>query len=385
MADRVLPGAAAVVHRDHGAQAVSFVDLQSQYREVKPEIDRLIASVLERGAYISGPEVTAFEEWFATYCGVTHAIGVSSGTTALELALRALSIGPGDEVITVSHTFIASVAAISAVGATPVLIDVDARTGNMDPARLASAITPRTRAIMPVHLYGHPAAMAEILETAASRNLPVIEDAAQAHGAKYQGRRIGGIGTVACFSFYPTKNLGAFGDGGLITTSDDAIAERIRLLRDHGRVSKYEHVLVGQTARLDNLQAGVLRVQADRLDTWNARRRQVAQWYRTHLRDTSLTLPYEAPDAEAVYHLYAVRTSRRDQLRDHLAAKNIGVGVHYPIPVHLQPAYRHLGYSQGSLPVSEQFASEQLSLPMHPFLDEAAVARVAQAVTEFCS
>jgi dTDP-4-amino-4,6-dideoxygalactose transaminase len=385
MADRVLPGAVGVVHRDQGAQVIPFVDLQSQYREVKPEIDRVIASVLERGAYISGPEVAAFEQWFATYCGVTHALGVSSGTTALELALRALSIGPGDEVITVSHTFIASVAAISAVGATPVLIDVDARTGNMDPERLASAITPRTKAIMPVHLYGHPAAMAEILETAASRNLPVIEDAAQAHGAKYQGRRIGGIGTIACFSFYPTKNLGAFGDGGLITTSDDAIAERIRLLRDHGRVSKYEHILVGQTARLDNLQAGVLRVQADRLDTWNSRRRQVAQWYHTHLRDTSLTLPYEAPDAEAVYHLYAVRTPRRDQLRDHLAAKNIGVGIHYPIPVHLQPAYRHLGYSQGSLPVSEQFASEQLSLPMHPFLDEAAVARVAQAVIEFFS
>ena len=364
---------------------IGFVDLQSQYREVKIEIDRVIASVIERGAYISGPEVEDFERWFAAYCGVSHAIGVSSGTTALELGLRALGVGPGDEVVTVSHTFIASAAAISAVGATPVLIDVDERTGNMNPELLERAITPRTKAIMPVHLYGHPAAMADITAIAGARGLPVIEDAAQAHGARLDARRAGALGTVACFSFYPTKNLGAFGDGGLITTSDDTIAAKVRLFRDHGRVSKYEHALIGQTARLDNLQAGVLRVQANRLDEWNARRRQVAAWYRSHLAATPLTLPYEAAGAEPVYHLYAVRTPQRDGLRAHLAARAIGVGIHYPIPVHLQPAYKHLGYSQGDLPVSEQFASEQLSLPMHPFLDEAAVIRVAEAVTEFFS
>jgi dTDP-4-amino-4,6-dideoxygalactose transaminase len=385
MGNTALPGTVGTVARDASAQMIAFVDLQSQYREVKGEVDRVIASILERGAYVGGREVEDFERWFADYCGVTHALGVSSGTTALELALRALGIGPGDEVVTVSHTFITSVAAITATGATPVLIDVDPQTGNMDPARLAAAITPKTKAVMPVHLYGHPADLDAIAAIAKRHGVPVIEDAAQAHGARYRGRRVGSLGTVACFSFYPTKNLGAFGDGGLITTSDDEIAKQVRLLRDHGRISKYEHAIVGQTARLDTIQAGVLRVQADRLDAWNARRRQVASWYRHHLAHTPLTLPTESTDAEPVYHLYAVRTPRRDALRDHLTSRQIGVGVHYPIPVHLQPAYRHLRYSQGSLPVSEQFASEQLSLPMHPFLDEAAVVHVAQAIIEFFS
>jgi dTDP-4-amino-4,6-dideoxygalactose transaminase len=385
MGDTVLPGPVEMVPRETSARMITFVDLQSQYREVKSEIDRVIASILERGAYIGGREVEDFERWFADYCGVTHALGVSSGTTALELALRAVGVGPGDEVVTVSHTFIASVAAITATGAAPVLIDIDPNTGNMDPGKLAAAMTPKTKAVLPVHLYGHPAELDAITAIAASHGVPVIEDAAQAHGARYRGRRVGSLGTVACFSFYPTKNLGAFGDGGLITTSDDEIAKQVRLLRDHGRISKYEHAIVGQTARLDTIQAGVLRVQADRLDAWNARRRQVASWYRHHLAHTPLTLPVESADAEPVYHLYAVRTPRRDALRDHLTSRQIGVGIHYPIPVHLQPAYRHLRYSQGSLPVSEQFASEQLSLPMHPFLDEAAVVHVAHAITEFFS
>ena len=374
-----------MVHRGTGGQVIPLVDLKSQYEEVKTEIDRAIAGILERGAYIGGPEIEEFERWFAEYCGVPHALGVASGTTALELALRAARIGAGDEVVTVSHTFIASVAAIVAAGATPVLVDVDDRSGTLDPALFERAITPRTKAVMPVHLYGHPAAMDDINAIASAHGLLVVEDAAQAHGARYKGRRVGSLSTIACFSFYPTKNLGAFGDAGLVTTTDGRLAAEIRLLRDHGRISKYEHALIGQTARLDNLQAAILRIQANRLDEWNARRRQVAAWYRTHLAGVPVALPFEADVAEPVYHLFVVRTPERDRLRDHLAARGVGVAVHYPIPVHLQPACRHLGYSQGDLPVSERAAAEVLSLPMHPFLDEASVAAVSRAIAEFFS
>jgi dTDP-4-amino-4,6-dideoxygalactose transaminase len=364
---------------------ISLVNLQAQYQALKPELDAAIAGVLERAAYIGGPELTEFEKWFAEYCGVTHAIGVSSGTTALELSLRALGIAAGDEVITVSHTFIASVAAITAVGATPMLVEIDETTGTLDPRALEQAITDRTKAVMPVHMYGHPAAMDEINAIAAAHGLAVVEDAAQAHGATYNGRRAGSLARVACFSFYPTKNLGAFGDAGLVATNDHELAGRVRLLRDHGRVSKYEHAIVGQTARLDNLQAAVLRVQANRLDEWNGKRRQVASWYRRHLAQVPVTLPVEAAGSEPVYHLFVIRTPQREALREHLAARGIGVAVHYPIPVHLQPAYRELGYSQGDLPISERFASEVLSLPMHPFLDEAAVITVSRAVADFFS
>jgi dTDP-4-amino-4,6-dideoxygalactose transaminase len=374
-----------MVHRHSGGKVIPLVNLQAQYQELKPELDRAIAGVLERAAYIGGPELTEFERWWAEYCGVTHAIGVSSGTTALELSLRALAIGPGAEVITVSHTFIASVAAITAVGATPVLVDIDEATGTLDPGRLERAITPRTKAVMPVHMYGHPAAMDEINAIATAHDIAVVEDAAQAHGATYKGRRAGALAPVACFSFYPTKNLGAFGDAGLVTTSDHEIAGRIRLLRDHGRVSRYEHVIVGQTARLDNLQAAVLRVQADRLEEWNARRRRAAAWYRQHLTGMPVVLPVEAEGVAAVYHLFVIRTPKREALGEHLTARGIGVAVHYPIPVHLQPAYRELGYSQGDLPISERVASEVLSLPMHPFLDEATVIAVARAIAEFFS
>jgi len=255
----------------------------------------------------------------------------------------------------------------------------------LDPQLLDRAITRRTKAILPVHLYGHPAAMDEIGATAAGRGVMVIEDAAQAHGARYRGQRTGSLGTLGCFSFYPTKNLGAFGDGGLVTTADDRLARQIRLLRDHGRVSKYEHAILGQTARLDNLQAAVLRIQGSRLEAWNAQRRQVAVWYRRHLAGLPLVLPFEADEAEPVYHLFVVRSPKRDALGQHLAARGIATGVHYPIPLHLQAACRHLGYSQGDLPVSERMASEVLSLPMHPFLDEAAVADVARAIAEFFS
>ena len=363
---------------------VPLVDLRRQYEALKPEIDAAIASVIGRSAYVGGAEVDDFQRWFASYCGVTHAIGVSSGTRAIELVLRGLEIGTGDEVITSANTFIATAAAITAAGARPVLVDVVEATGNLDPALVEHAITPKTRAIVPVHLYGRPAAMREVLDVAKRRNVAVIEDAAQAHGAKYRGARVGSIGTAGCFSFYPTKNLGAFGDAGLVTTGDEALAARIALLRDHGRTSKYEHGVVGYTARLDTLQAAVLRVQANMLDEWNARRRQVARWYEDAL-PSSLSYPKDDPQDESVYHMFVVRVPKRDEFRAHLEANGVATAVHYPIPIHLQPAYRELGYSVGDFPVTERLAREIVSLPMHPFLTEADVQYVASAAADVLS
>ncbi len=363
---------------------VPFVDLRSQYDAVKPQIDAAIASVLSRSAYISGPEVESLELWFAGYCGVGHAIGVSSGTRALELVLRGLAVGAGDEVITPANTFIATAAAITAAGARPVLVDVDETTGNLDPNRVERAITRKTKAIVPVHLYGRPAAMDEIQAIADRSRLAIVEDAAQAHGARYRGLRAGSLGAAGCFSFYPTKNLGAFGDAGMVTTNDKELATRVRLLRDHGRVSKYEHAVVGYTARLDNLQAAVLRVQAEKLDEWNARRRQAAQWYH-ELLPPGVTYPHDDPRDESVYHLFVVRVPNRDGLRAHLDAHGVATAIHYPVPVHLQPAYRALGYSVGDFPVTERLTREILSLPMHPFLKHADVQHVAGALAEFLS
>src|SRR4051812_13788069 len=288
---------------------IPLVNLHAQYEALKPEIDAAIASVISRSAFINGPEVDDLQKWFASFCGVRRAIGVSSGTRALELALRAVDIGEGDEVIAPANTFIATAAAIAAAGARPVLVDADPATGNIDPARIAGAITSKTKAIILVHLYGRPAAMDAILKVASPRNLAVIEDAAQAHGAKYRGARIGSLGTAGCFSFYPTKNLGAFGDAGMVTTSDDDLAARVRLLRDHGRISKYEHDVVGYTARLDNLQAAVLRVQADKLEEWNAKRREVATWY-GELLSSGVTRIQDDPRDECVYHLFVVRAGK---------------------------------------------------------------------------
>ena len=365
-------------------KTVPFVNLREQYDALKPAIDAAIASVLSRSAYISGPEVQEFQRWFASFCGVRHAIGVSSGTRALELVLRGLNIGSGDEVITSANTFIATAAAITAAGARPVLVDVDDASGNLDPGRLDAAITSKTKAIIPVHLYGRPAAMREILDVATRKDLAVIEDAAQAHGAKYRGARAGSLGTAGCFSFYPTKNLGAFGDAGMVTTNDDALTARIGLLRDHGRVSKYEHDIVGYTARLDNLQAAVLRVQADMLDEWNARRRQAAAWYAQAL-PAPLVLPKDDPRDESVYHLFVVRVPKRDEFRAHLEANGVATAIHYPVPVHLQPAYRELGYSVGDFPVTERLTREIVSLPMHPFLTQADVQHVAATAADFLS
>ena len=363
-------------------RTVPFVNLRAQYDALKPRIDAAIASVLARSAYIGGSDVDDFQKWFASFCGVRHAIGVSSGTRALELVLRGLGVGRGDEVLTSANTFIATAAAITAAGARPVLVDVDEASGNLDPDRLEAAITPKTKAIIPVHLYGRPAAMREILDIAKRRNIAVVEDAAQAHGAKYRGARAGSLGTAGCFSFYPTKNLGAFGDAGMVTTNDDALADRIKLLRDHGRISKYEHAIVGYTARIDSLQAAVLRVQADMLDEWNAKRRQAAKWY-TECLPASLSCPQDDPQDEAVYHLYVVRVPKRDGFRAHLEGKGIATGIHYPVPVHLQPAYRELGYSEGDFPVTERLTREIVSLPMHPFLQQADVQHVAAAAAEF--
>ena len=363
---------------------IPLVNLRAQYDAVKPEVDAAIASVLARSAYIGGTEVDDLQRWFASYCGVRHAVGVSSGTRALELVLRALDVGRGDEIVTSANTFIATAAAITAAGARPVLVDVEDATGNLDANHVERALTTKTRAIIPVHLYGRPAAMHDILDIARRRGVAVVEDAAQAHGAKCRGVRAGSLGVAGGFSFYPTKNLGAFGDAGMVTTNDEALAARVTLLRDHGRVSKYEHDVVGYTARLDTLQAAVLRVQGDRLDEWNARRRQVARWYE-ELLPRGVEYPRDDPRDESVYHLFVIRVPKRDELRAHLEAQGIATGIHYPIPVHLQPAYRELGYSVGDFPITERLTREIVSLPMHPFLTRADVQDVAAATADFLS
>jgi dTDP-4-amino-4,6-dideoxygalactose transaminase len=359
---------------------IRFVALREQYEQLKLEIDAAVSSVLGRSAYIGGAEVAEFERWFAGYCGVRHALGVASGTTALELVLRALGVGPGDEVAMPVNTFIATAAAVVMTGARPVFVDVDERTSNLDPAMLERAIGPGTKAIVPVHLYGRPAPMREILTVASG--IPVIEDAAQAHGARYEGAVAGSLATAGCFSFYPTKNLGAFGDAGLITTNDAALADRLRLLRDHGRVSQYEHAIVGQTARMDTLQAAVLRVQANALEGWNAKRRQVADWYRELLPAGVVCPPSDARD-QSVYHVFVVRVPDRDRFRAHLEANGVATAVHYPLPLHLQPAFRHLGHSAGDFPVAERLARDIVSLPMHPFLERAQVQHIAGLASGF--
>jgi dTDP-4-amino-4,6-dideoxygalactose transaminase len=364
------------------ATLVPFVGLREQYESLKPRIDAAIASVIERSAFIGGAEIGEFERWFASFCGVAHALGVSSGTRALELVLRGLGIGAGDEVVTSANTFIATASAISAAGARPVFADVDEASCNLDPAAFERAITRKTKAVVPVHLYGRPAAMNDICGIASRHGISVVEDAAQAHGAKYRGKPAGSLGTAGCFSFYPTKNLGAFGDAGLITSDDGKLAARVALLRDHGRVSKYEHDVIGYTARLDNLQAAVLRVQADRLEEWNARRRQAAGWYRDAL-PVGLSYPADDPADEAVYHLFVARVPRRDEFRAHLEANGVATAVHYPVPLPLQPAYRELGYSVGDFPVTERLARDIVSLPMHPFLRHDQVKHVAAVAADF--
>lgn len=363
--------------------AVPFNNLRAQYLALQPEMDAAAARVLDSGWYILGQEVAAFETEFAAYCGTAGCVGVNSGTDALHLALRACDIGPGDEVITVAHTAVATVAAIRMTGATPVLVDIDPDTFTMNPAAAAAAVTPRTKAIVPVHLYGQTAAMEEILDLAYSKNLRVIEDCAQAHGATYAGKRAGSMGDLGCFSFYPTKNLGALGDGGAVVGTDPELLAKVRLLREYGwtPADRYVSQIEGVNSRLDELQAAFLRVKLARLDAWNARRQAIAARYATGL-GTAVRVPTVGPAREHVYHLYVVRTPHRDRLRAALQARGIGTGIHYPVPVHRQPAYQHMPVS---LPVTEAAAAEILSLPMHPFLTDADVDAVIAAVIDTVS
>lgn len=362
--------------------AIPLVDLKAQYISIQKEIDAAISRVLARADFIHGREVAQFEEEFAAYCGVKEAVGVASGTEALRLALLACGIGEGDEVITTPFTFIATASAISQVGATPVFVDIDPLTRNLDPHRIEAAITERTRAILPVHLYGNPAEMDPICKLAARFGLKIVEDAAQAHGALYHGRRVGSIGDVACFSFYPAKPLGAYGDAGIVVTDDPQISDMVRLLRDHGRKGKYEHLMLGSNSRLDTLQAAILRVKLQRLDEWNERRRTIASMYRellSHVPD--LLLPVQDSSSEAVYHLFVIGSTKREYLRRSLGATDIATGIHYPIPLHLQPAYRHLGFQVGSFPEAERAASEVLSLPIYPELSDNQVHKIAEATS----
>jgi len=368
-------------------EAVPQADPGANYRAHRAEIDAAVARVLERGRYILGPEVEAFEAEFAASCGVACGIGVGSGTEALTLALRAAGIGAGDELSTVTHTAVATVAAIELAGARPVLVDVEPDFYTLDPDRLEDAITPHTRAIIPVHLYGQPADLAPILDCAHRHGLMLIEDAAQAHGARYHDRAVGAWGDVACFSFYPTKNLGALGDGGMVITDDARLAERIRLLRQYGWRERYVSEVSGLNSRLDELQAAVLRVKLCHLEEENERRRALARLYTAFLTGATATSsavipPAERPDARHVYHLYVVRCAERDRLQAALKGQGIGTGVHYPVPVHRQPAYRHLGLGSGTLPVSERLAGEVLSLPLYPELSDEQVERVAQAIVD---
>lgn len=372
-----------------GSVAVPFGDLRRQNAAVRAELDAALARVLDSGWFILGGEVAAFEQEFAAYCGAAHAVGVASGAEALYLALVAQGVGPGDEVITVANACMYEVAAIVQAGATPVLVDVDATTHCLEPAAFAAAITPRTRAVIPVHLFGRLAAMDALCATARRHNVVVVEDAAQAHGAwsrdaEGQVRRAGQWGDVACFSFYPSKNLGALGDGGALVTDDPVLAERLRRLRMYGWAGKYNTVDPGgRNSRLDELQAAVLRVKLAHLDAGNAARRERAGWYRELLSDLPLSLPPDEPGH--CYHLYVITLAdraRRDGLRAALQAAGIGCDIHYPTPAHLQPAFAGLGYGPGSLPVSEELAGRILSLPMFPELTRAEVERVAAAVRE---
>ena len=362
---------------------VPFLDLNSQHQPLREELDRAISEVIDSGAFAGGPFVERFEQEFAAYCGSPYAIGLGSGTEALWLSLLGCGIGPGDEVITVPNTFMATAEAITYCGARPVFVDVNDRTYTMDPAGLEAALSSRTKAIIPVHLFGQPADMDPILEFARKHDLFVIEDAAQAHGAKYKGRTAGTMGDAGCFSFYPGKNLGAFGEAGAVITGDSELQEKIRTLRDHGQVRKYRHSMIGWNCRMDGIQAAVLSVKLRHLETGNALRRRHALRYDAALAGIDdIVTPFAAPYAHHVYHIYAIRARERDQLIWFLQKKEIQCGIHYPVPIHLQKAYANLGHEPGDFPVSERIAREFVSLPMFPELTETQVMAVASLVNE---
>jgi dTDP-4-amino-4,6-dideoxygalactose transaminase len=360
---------------------VPFLDLQAQYRPLRDEIQRAMQEVLDTSSYILGPAVARFEAAFASYCGTRHAVGLNTGTSALHLALLAIGIQPGDEVIVPAMTFLAPASAVDYTGAKTVLVDVDPVTCCMDPAKIEDAITPRTKAIMPVHLYGQAADMDPILEIARRRGLVVIEDAAQAHGAEYKGRRCGSMGALAGFSFYPGKNLGAYGEGGATVTNDDTFNKTLRMYRDWGAEKRYHHVLKGYNFRMDGLQGAVLDVKLKRLEAWTEGRRRAAALYLQKLAGTpGVLLPSEAPGNRHVWHVFGIRVQNRDALLKKLTERGIGCGIHYPVPVHLQPCFAEWGHRPGDFPVSEAIAAEELSLPMFPELTEAQIDEVVAAV-----
>lgn len=364
-------------------EPIPYLDLRAQMRPLRLELDAAIARTLDHCAFCLGPDVAQFEKDFAEFCGAAHCVAFNSGTSALHVAMRLLDIGPGDEVITTPYTFVATSWAISYVGAKPVYVDIDDATFNLDPRRIERALTPRTKAILPVHLYGHPFDAAPVLEICRKHGLPLVEDAAQAHGASYQGRVVGTFGEMSCFSFYPGKNLGACGEGGALVTNDDALAARARALREHGSTVRYYHDEIGYNYRMEGIQGAVLRVKLKHLPDWNTGRRRVAQRYAELLADTPLRLPGEADGCVSAWHLYVVRHPRRDELKQHLDAHGVGCALHYPMPLHLQKCYAGLGHRAGDFPVAEQAARECLSLPVYAELTDAQLDRVAAVIRDF--
>lgn len=368
---------------------VSFLDFTPQHQEIKKEMDQAISMVIKRGDYILGKEVGLFEAEFAKFCNTRYAVGVSSGTAALFLAAASLGIGKGDEVIVPDFTYIATALAVSYTGAKPVFVDIEENTYNIDVTKIKNAITKNTKAIIPVHLYGQPANLPEILKIAKVYNLKIIEDAAQAHGASLKMSEnkwqvVGGIGDIGCFSFYPTKNLGALGDGGMITTNNEEIYKKLLMLRDYGRISKYEHALIGYNSRLDTIHAAVLRIKLKKLAAWNKSRKEIACLYNDLLNDLpELVTPYESPLIKHAHHVYAIRAQKREALIQELKNNKISVLIHYPIPLHLQTAYKDLNYKTGDFPVSEKIALEIISLPIYPFMNKKQVRYVADSIKKF--
>ena len=363
---------------------VPFLDLKIQYKQIEQEVIPMLTDAMSNAAFIGGPQVIGFETEFAEFCDSRYSVGVNSGTDALRFALMAVGVKPGDEVITVPNTFIATTEAISQVGAMPVFIDIDPKTYNMDTSAIKEKITKKTKAIVPVHLYGQPADMDPIMSIAKEYSISVIEDACQAHGATYKDKKAGSIGTVGCFSFYPGKNLGAYGEGGAVVTQDKEIAKKISMIRDHGQAEKYFHEIEGYNGRLDAIQAGVLRIKLKRLKEWNKARRNNAKHYDTLLSKVDgIIIPFEANSTQSVYHLYVILLDDRDKLQKYLMDKGIATGLHYPVPLHLQKAYSYMGYREGAFPVSENAAKRLLSLPMFPELSKEQIEYVCSSIKEF--
>lgn len=361
---------------------VPYFDLKAQYAALREEVLAALDRVGGKAAFVLGEEVQAFEQEFAAYCGAKHCVAVNSGTSALHLALLGAGVEPGDEVITTPNTFIATAEAISYTGAKPVFVDIDPCTANLDPGKIAAAITSRTRAILPVHLYGLPAEMDAVLKIAAQHKLAVIEDACQAHGARYHGKRVGSLGTASAFSFYPTKNLGAYGEGGALTTNDDTLAARARALRSHGEFNRYFHEAVGYNYRMEGFQGAILRLKLLRLEQWNARRRELAAIYRRTLSGACLELQQAGATGERVDHLFVVYVTNREGVRVQLNARGVQTAIHYPLPIHLQNAYQHLGYQRGDLPQAERACERVISMPLYPEMSDEQAAYAADTLVE---